>query len=213
MGALLSTGKLVSIIMAINFGGTLYALGQPTTHCTVRDSGSPRHLVCVAAEIELLDDRIRSDFSVQFLAKKEALLLFVLSSASNAGGLHTLVLHSALHPFYQRRWCIKCGCEITTVHVSVSVYCHHKRSSHVEIRCLSAVVFRGECVIIDWWGSVLYAILLDTFIRHANPAKFYRFSNHHKNHASCPCVRLHGLPRHRSWLPDPDRVRGDAGCC
>ena len=86
LGALLSIGTLVSVIMAINFGGTLYAW----------NSGQVIALLVIAAVLVTAfalqqrfsiftkeSDRI---FPVQFLGNKEAVLLFILSSASNAGG-------------------------------------------------------------------------------------------------------------------------------
>ena len=86
VGALLSTGILVSIIMAINFGGTLYAW----------DSGQIIALFVIAAvlvtafalqqQFSFWTSESERVFPVHFLANKEAILLFVLSSASNAGG-------------------------------------------------------------------------------------------------------------------------------
>ena len=86
VGALLSIGTLVSVIMAINFGGTLYAW----------NSGQVIALFVVAAVLvtvfalqqrsSVWTNESERMFPVHFLANKEAVLLFVLNSASNAGG-------------------------------------------------------------------------------------------------------------------------------
>lgn len=86
LGSLLSIGTLTSIIMAINFGGTLFAW----------NSGQVIALFAVAALLSaafalqqafcFLTTQSGRLFPVQFLALKEATLLFILSSAANAGG-------------------------------------------------------------------------------------------------------------------------------
>ncbi|MCJ1360924.1 hypothetical protein MMC16_000019 [Acarospora aff. strigata] len=86
LGALLSIGTLVSIIMAISFGGTLYAWS----------SGQIIALFVVAAVLVILfafqqvftlftriQDRM---FPVQFVKNKEAVLLFILTAAANTAG-------------------------------------------------------------------------------------------------------------------------------
>ncbi len=82
-GALLSIAALVSIIMAINFGGTLYAW----------DSGQIIALFAVAGILTIMfslqqvftiftrnQDRM---FPIHFLNNKEAVLLFILTAAGN----------------------------------------------------------------------------------------------------------------------------------
>ncbi|KAI9878478.1 MAG: hypothetical protein M1830_000764 [Pleopsidium flavum] len=83
LGALLSVGTLVSIIMAISFGGTRYAW----------NSGQIIALLVLSAVLFVLFafqqwytmfTRIRDRmFPVQFLKNKEAVLLFILAAACN----------------------------------------------------------------------------------------------------------------------------------
>ena len=86
MGALLSIGTLVSIIMAINFGGTLYAWDSPQVIALFVIAAVLVTAFALQQRLSFLTTEADRIFPVQFLAKKEALLLFVLSSASNAGG-------------------------------------------------------------------------------------------------------------------------------
>lgn len=86
MGATLSIGTLVSIIMAINFGGTLYAW----------NSGQVIALFVIAALLVTafalqqrfiyLTSESGRIFPVQFLTMKEPVVLFILTSTANAGG-------------------------------------------------------------------------------------------------------------------------------
>ena len=58
-------------------------------------------------------------FPVHFLANKEAVLLFVLSSALNAWGYIPLYYNTALLPIHQRRRCLERGSEAATAFISV----------------------------------------------------------------------------------------------
>ena len=86
MGSLLSIGMQASLIMAINFGGTLYAWNSAQVIALFVVATVLVTVFALQQRVSFLTKEPKRIFPVQLLAKKEAVLLFVLSSASNAGG-------------------------------------------------------------------------------------------------------------------------------
>lgn len=86
LGALLSIGTLVSIIMAINFGGTLYSWNSGQVIALFVMAAVLVTAFALQQRFSLWTTESERIFPVHFLANKEAVLLFVLNSASNAGG-------------------------------------------------------------------------------------------------------------------------------
>lgn len=86
LGALLSIGTLVSIIMAINFGGTLYAWNSGQVIALFVLAAFLVTIFALQQWFSFTTSESERIFPVHFLAKKEAVLLFVLCSAANAGG-------------------------------------------------------------------------------------------------------------------------------
>lgn len=82
-GAILSIGALVSLIMAINFGGTKYAWNSGPTIALFVVSGVLFIVFAVQQKLALLTTIADRMFPVHFFKNKEALLLFVLAAACN----------------------------------------------------------------------------------------------------------------------------------
>lgn len=86
-GAVVSIGVLVCMIMAINFGGALYPWNSGQIIALFVVAGV---LLCTFALQQrfaiLVTDPANRIFPTNLLMDKEAVLLFVLSSAANAGG-------------------------------------------------------------------------------------------------------------------------------
>ena len=90
LGAVLSVGMLVCIIMPINFGGTLYAWKSGAVIALFVIAGL---LVITFFTQQTFNIFTRIDhrmFPVQFFRNKEAVLLFMLTSAANAAGFITI---------------------------------------------------------------------------------------------------------------------------
>lgn len=86
LGAVLSVAMLICIIMPINFGGVLYAWKSGAVIALFVVGGLLVISFMVQQTLTILthvDDRM---FPIQFLKIKEAVLLFMLTSASNAAG-------------------------------------------------------------------------------------------------------------------------------
>ncbi|KAL8725088.1 MAG: hypothetical protein Q9166_007582 [cf. Caloplaca sp. 2 TL-2023] len=86
LGAILSIGVLACTIMAINFGGSLYAWnsGQIISFFVV--AGVLLIVFALQQKFALSTQLSYRIFPVAFLMDKEAILLFVLGCAANAGG-------------------------------------------------------------------------------------------------------------------------------
>ena len=85
-GAILSIASLVCIIMAINFGGTLYAWNSGQIIALYVLAGVLALAFALQQSWSLLTEAAHRVFPVAFLRNKEAVLLFILMSACNAGG-------------------------------------------------------------------------------------------------------------------------------
>lgn len=86
LGAVLSVAMLICIIMPINFGGILYAWKSGAVIALFVIAGLLIISFLAQQTLTILtqvDDRI---FPIHFLKIKEAVLLFILTSASNAAG-------------------------------------------------------------------------------------------------------------------------------
>lgn len=86
LGALLSISTLVSVIMAINFGGTLYAWKSGQVIALFLTATVLVTAFALQQKFSIFTKESNRIFPLQFLRNKEAILLFILSSASNAGG-------------------------------------------------------------------------------------------------------------------------------
>ena len=84
LGALLSIGALICIIMAINFGGTLYAWNSGQVIALFVVSGVLFIAFGIQQKMTLLTSTTARMFPVHFFKNKEALLLFVLAASCNA---------------------------------------------------------------------------------------------------------------------------------
>ena len=84
LGATLSIGALVSLIMAINFGGTLYDWGNGRIIALFVVSGLLFIAFGLQQRFTFLIDRASRMFPVHFFRNKEALLLFILAASCNA---------------------------------------------------------------------------------------------------------------------------------
>ena len=85
-GAILSVASLVCIIMAINFGGTLYAWNSWETILLFVLAGIIALVFAAQQSRPFLTKAAYRVFPVAFLKNKEAVLLFLLMSVCNAGG-------------------------------------------------------------------------------------------------------------------------------
>lgn len=82
-GIVLSIGALVSLVMGINFGGTLYAWGSGNIIALFVISGVLFIAFAVQQYFSFLTTEAGRLFPVVFLKDKEALLLFVLTATFN----------------------------------------------------------------------------------------------------------------------------------
>lgn len=85
-GAVLSIATLVCIIMAINFGGTLYAWNSGPIIALFVLAGVLALVFALQQSRPFLTKAAHRVFPVAFLKNKEAVLLFILMSVCNAGG-------------------------------------------------------------------------------------------------------------------------------
>lgn len=86
VGAVLSVATLVCIIMATNFGGTLYAWDNGRIIALFVLAGLFSVAFAVQQTITLLTTESDRMFPVNFLRMKEPVLLFIAMAAANAGG-------------------------------------------------------------------------------------------------------------------------------
>lgn len=84
VGAILSVGALVSLIMAISFDGTKYAGNSGQTIAFFCVSGVLFLVFAVQQRIALLTTRADRIFQVHFFSHKKGLLLFILAAAYHA---------------------------------------------------------------------------------------------------------------------------------
>lgn len=83
VGSILITASITSLIMAINFGGTLFAWNSGRTIALFIVGGvlaitfAIQQTLCIFTHV---DDRV---FPIQFLNNKNAVLLFICAAASN----------------------------------------------------------------------------------------------------------------------------------
>lgn len=86
VGAVLSVATLVCIIMATNFGGTLYAWDNGRIITLFVLTGVFAVAFAVQQTFNLFTKESDRMFPVQFLKMKEPVLLFISMAAANAGG-------------------------------------------------------------------------------------------------------------------------------
>lgn len=83
VGSTLITASITSLIMAINFGGTLFAWNSGRTIALFVVDGALaiafaiQQILCIFTRVE---DRV---FPIQFLSNRNAVLLFICAAASN----------------------------------------------------------------------------------------------------------------------------------
>ncbi len=83
VGSTLITASITSLIMAINFGGTLFAWNSGRTIALFVVGGALaiafaiQQILCIFTRVE---DRV---FPIQFLSNRNAVLLFICAAASN----------------------------------------------------------------------------------------------------------------------------------
>lgn len=85
-GALLSIGSLVCLVMAINFGGTLFAWNSAQTIVLFVLSGVLITAFVVQQHFAFLTRQACRLFPVSLLKDKEAILLFILTATFNSAG-------------------------------------------------------------------------------------------------------------------------------
>lgn len=86
LGAVLSIGCIVCLVMGINFGGTLYAWDSASIIVPFVISGALFVMFAVQQKFTLLTTRGTRLFPVMLLRDKEAVLLFVLTATFNSAG-------------------------------------------------------------------------------------------------------------------------------
>ena len=86
VGLLLIIGTLISAIMAINFGGVLYAWGSGQIIGLFVVAGVLTILFALQQTFTVLTSKSDRMFPVHFLRSREAVLLFVCAAAINAAG-------------------------------------------------------------------------------------------------------------------------------
>lgn len=86
VGAVLSVATFVCLIMATNFGGTLYAWDSGRIIALFVLTGVFATAFAVQQPLNLFTKESDRMFPVQFLKMKEAVLLFIAMAAANAGG-------------------------------------------------------------------------------------------------------------------------------
>lgn len=86
VGAILSIGAITSIIMAINFGGTVFAWASAQTITLFVVAGVLFVLFGIQQGMPLFTDISNRVFPAHFLRNYNAVLLYTITSASNAIG-------------------------------------------------------------------------------------------------------------------------------
>lgn len=86
VGAVLSVATLLCIIMATNFGGTIYAWDSGRIITLFVLAGVFAVAFAVQQTLSLLTKESDRMFPIQFLKMKEPVLLFISMAAANAGG-------------------------------------------------------------------------------------------------------------------------------
>lgn len=84
-GAVLQVGFFVSLLMAINFGGTLYAWNSAQTIALFVVAGVVLIVFALQQTFTVLTHANGRMFPIHFLKMKEPVLLFILMAANNAG--------------------------------------------------------------------------------------------------------------------------------
>ncbi|KAI9890311.1 MAG: hypothetical protein M1814_004221 [Vezdaea aestivalis] len=90
VGAIISIGAMVSLIMAMNFGGTLYAWNSGQVIALFVVSGILFIAFAVQQGFSFLTAAANRMFPVHFLRNKEALLLFICAAAINSSTFITI---------------------------------------------------------------------------------------------------------------------------
>lgn len=85
-GTVLSIGSLVCLVMAINFGGTLYSWDSAQIIIFFVLSGVVFMLFVIQQYLAFLTSRASRLFPVVFLQSKEPIVLFVLTATFNTAG-------------------------------------------------------------------------------------------------------------------------------
>lgn len=85
-GTVLSIGSLVCLVMAINFGGTLYSWDSVQVIIFFVLSGVVFMLFVIQQYLAFLTSRASRLFPVVFLQSKEPIVLFVLTATFNTAG-------------------------------------------------------------------------------------------------------------------------------
>ncbi len=85
LGAVLQVGFFVSLLMAINFGGTLYAWNSAQTIALFVVAGVVLIVFALQQTFTVLTHANGRMFPIHFLKMKEPVLLFILMAANNAG--------------------------------------------------------------------------------------------------------------------------------
>jgi len=119
LGAVLSIGTLVCIIMAINFGGTLYAWNSGQIISLFVLSG----VLAIAfgfAQVWPFEAAHRM-FPVEFLKNKEAVLLFILMAVCNGGGFTPIYYIPAYFQFTQGDSALRSAVRLLPLILMVSV--------------------------------------------------------------------------------------------
>ena len=84
VGTFLSIGTLVSLVMAINFGGVLFAWSSGQIIALFAIAGVLFVIFCVQQGLALFTTKEGRLFPIVFLRNKEAVLLFILTAAFNS---------------------------------------------------------------------------------------------------------------------------------
>ena len=139
LDTLLSISTLVSIIMAINFGGTLYAWKSGQVIALFLIAAVLVTAFALQQNFSIFTEESNRIFPVQFLRNEEAVLLFILSSASNAGGYIPLYYIPLFFQFTRGDDALRAAVRLLPL-VFLYNYGALKWRLHVKIWTLSAVV-------------------------------------------------------------------------
>ncbi len=144
LGAVLQVGFFVSLLMAINFGGTLYAWNSAQTIALFVVAGVVIMVFALQQIFTVLTHANGRMFPIHFLKMKEPVLLLILMAANNAGAI------LRIHPWNRfaefRR-------EASCTHFHGYSHYYGQWCCYFQDWILPTVVHCWKRPHIDWWSS------------------------------------------------------------
>lgn len=121
VGAILQAGFLISGVMAINFGGTLYSWGSGQTIGMFVAAGVLLIAFAVQQTFCIFTSADGRMFPVHFLKMKEPVLLFILMAANNAGAFILMYYIPLYFQFTRGSGALHSGVQMLPLIIAVTV--------------------------------------------------------------------------------------------